>query len=137
VHTTFLAITLLVAAVDKRPTTYTVDPRLTTGPVENFRELFVDPVSLASQVSPATAADGGGRADLVIKNEMTAWGEVTVGSVKVGVIGPLTDGRIRDVPKGTYDVLVTYSNGFVSRRSIATVEPAVPADPAPAPAAQP
>ena len=49
-----LFLSLLLAAEEplRRPDTYTgVNPRLSTGPIENFREIYVDPAQAPAQLS--------------------------------------------------------------------------------------
>jgi hypothetical protein len=111
---------LLAADAAKRPDTYTLDPRLTAGPIENFRELFVDPTTVIPQLAPVADAEPGAVGDLAVKNDFTAMTEVSISGTKIGVLGALTDGVIRGVPKGTYDVVMRYANGFEHREQVST-----------------
>jgi hypothetical protein len=111
-----------------RPITYPVDPGLTGGAVENFRRLDVDPAAVASRISPSgpPAVPGGltgstpGKASLPIVNESSSWAEVTVGDLKIGIIGPYTAGAIHNVQPGTYKVSFLIQNGFRSTKEVST-----------------
>ena len=117
-----LFLSLLLAAEEplRRPDTYTVNPRLSTGPIENFREIYVDPAQAPAQLKPAEA-EGSGTSDLTIYNDMLGWGDVTVSGTKIGLLDSLTNGVIHGVPAGTYEVTLTYSNGFEKKLRISTM----------------
>ncbi len=53
----FLGFSTAVQAGPKRPVTFVADTRLTEGPAENFRELYVDPIKLSDMLSPLDDAD--------------------------------------------------------------------------------
>src|SRR5262245_25022871 len=69
---TALLLSLLLAAEEPlwRPDTYTVNPKLSTGPIENFREIFVDPAQAPGQLKPAEAQSG--TSDLSIRNDLSS-----------------------------------------------------------------
>jgi hypothetical protein len=116
-----LFLSLLLAAEEPRvrPDTYTVNPRYSTGPIENFRDVYVDPAQAPAQLKPSEAQ--GGTSDLSIRNEMMGWTEVTVGGTKIGTIDSLTTGVVRGVPAGTYEVVLRYSNGFEKKLRVSTM----------------
>ena len=116
-----LFLSLLLAAEEPRvrPDTYTVNPRLSTGPIENFREIYVDPAQAPAQLKPSEAQSGS--SDLSIRNDTMGWSEVTVGGTKIGTIDSLTTGVIHGVPAGTYDVVLRYSNGFEKKLRVGTM----------------
>ena len=116
-----LFLSLLLAAEEPRvrPDTYTVNPRYSTGPIENFREVYVDPGQTPAQLKPSEAQSG--TSDLAIRNELMGWTEVTVGGTKIGTIDSLTTGVIHGVPAGTYDVVLRYSNGFEKKLRVGTM----------------
>ena len=128
--TTLLLLTILQAQAQSqadatlptRPTTFMVDDRLSEGVVENFREIYLNPEGVGEQLSPASKADqSAATAVLPIMNDTSSWAEVVVGDVKVGVIGPLTNGAIRNVQPGTYEVKMTIMTGYSFSRKIQTV----------------
>ena len=126
-----------------------VDDRLSEGVVENFREVYLNPNGLDTQLSPVGQADvnpistadvptdesasdsaekvaptaaASSTAVLPIMNDTSSWAEVVVGDVKVGVIGPLTNGAIRNVQPGIYEVKMTIMTGYSFSRKIQTVD---------------
>jgi hypothetical protein len=115
----------------RRPDTYVGNPKFSTGPIENFRDVYVDPAVTPAQLKPSTA--GTGTSDLTVRNDLTGWAEVTISGQKIGVITALTAGVIHGVPSGTYDVLMHYSNGFDKRMQLTTASAvAAPAQSPPA-----
>jgi hypothetical protein len=143
------------ATLPTRPTTYVVDDRLSTGTIENFREIYVDASTLIDQLQPITeeaaaaesdttaTTEEGTEADpatkpaepvseigiLPILNDSSSWAEVVIGEVKVGAIGPLTNGAIHGLTAGTYAVNLTIMNGYSFTREVETVanqEPITP-----------
>ena len=161
--TTLLLLTILQAQAQSqadatlptRPTTFMVDDRLSEGVVENFREVYLNPNGLDTQLSPVSQADvtpvstadvptdenqdkdestsdsaekttptaaASPTAVLPIMNDTSSWAEVVVGDVKVGVIGPLTNGAIRNVQPGIYEVEMTIMTGYSFSRKIQTVD---------------
>jgi hypothetical protein len=115
-------LSLLFAGTEPvvRPDTYTVNPRLTTGPIENFRELYVDPAAVPAQLKPAEAQSGTAT-DLSVRNDLTSWTEVTIAGTKIGVLDALTNGVIHGVAAGTYDVVMHYPNGFEKKLRVNTM----------------
>lgn len=110
-----------------RPTTHPADLALTDGAVENFQRLYCDPATVASQLKPTTAAEGTGH--LYIRNNYTAWVDVSIGDIKIGRLQPLTVAVLHDLPAGSYDVAISVEKmQYVDTLSIATVtEAPIPA----------
>jgi hypothetical protein len=120
-----LFLSLLLAAEEPiwRPDTYpTVNPGLSTGTIENFREVFVDPAQAPGQLKPAEAHSG--TSDLSIRNDLTAWTEVTIAGTKIGVLDALQSGVIRGVTAGVYEVALHYPNGFEKKLKVTTMSAA-------------
>ncbi len=121
------------ASLPSRPTTYVVDDLLTNGAIENFRELYVDPVGLSKQLAPSSmpktvtveGAPGVGPSlkptgSLPVVNLASSYAEVEVNGTKVGVIGPLTNGAIHGVKTGEYSVKFTLQNGYSVTKVVMT-----------------
>jgi hypothetical protein len=83
---------------------YDVNPALTTGDADGFRKLYVDPAQLGSLLAPAQALGQGADDVLHVRNATSAWTELSVSGVKVGIIGPLATITLRGVQTGTYDI---------------------------------
>ena len=118
-----LFLSLLLAAEEplRRPDTYAgANPRYSTGPIENFRQVYVDPALAPAQLKPAEPK--GGMSDLTIYNDRQGWGDVTVSGTKIGLLDSLTNGVIHGVPAGAYDVTLHYSNGFEKKLRVSTVD---------------
>jgi len=49
-----LSALIMSASATKRPLTYPSDPLLTSGPMENFRDVYIDPHQAASLITPLT-----------------------------------------------------------------------------------
>lgn len=122
------------ATLPSRPTTYVVDDHLTNGAVENFRELYVDPVALGKKLTPTkaitapavegapgVAAKNRPTASLPIINLSSSYADVTINGTKVGRIGPLTNGAIHDVKSGEYEVGFKLQNGYELTKKVQTV----------------
>jgi hypothetical protein len=119
VQALFLSLLLTAEEPLRRPDTYTgVNPRYSTGPIENFRQVYVDPAQAPAQLKPAEPK--GGTSDLTIYNDRQGWGDVTISGTKIGLLDSLTNGVIHGVAAGTYDVTLTYSNGFVKNLRVST-----------------
>jgi outer membrane protein OmpA-like peptidoglycan-associated protein len=130
------------ATLPSRPTTYVVDDHLTNGPVENFRELYVDPAALGKKLSPKKAITAPGvdgapgiaakvkpTASLPIINLSSSYADVTVNGTKIGRIGPLTNGALHSVKAGVYEVGFKLQNGYELTKEVQTVsldKPLVP-----------
>jgi len=158
--TTLILLSILAAQAEPdatlptRPTTFVVDDRLSSGTVENFREIYIDASSLVDQLEPiaveveAAVIDDDTEAAmeegepalkpeppaaeigiLPILNDSSSWAEVVIGEVKIGVIGPLTNGAIHGIKAGNYQVQLTIMNGFSFTREVSTVENQEPISP--------
>lgn len=116
-----------------RPDTYQPSPGLTTGAIEQFRQLLVDPAAPAANLvpfaplqaslaadQPASAVFSPPTGDLVIANEHSAWARVRVGDMDIGILGPLTSGTLHDMKSGVYTVTMTYPNGFTLTEMVGT-----------------
>ncbi|MBL8619213.1 MAG: OmpA family protein [Deltaproteobacteria bacterium] len=104
-----------------RPTTYLVDDKVSEGKIENFRSLYVKP----DQVNGLIGADAKARAptlqSLPINNEFSSYAEISVDGVRIGVIDPMSNGAIHELPAGIYRVSFKLQNGYVEERSLRTV----------------
>jgi hypothetical protein len=120
---------LLIAALSSAPASeghhgfgiYDVNPDLTTGDLEYFREIFVSPDAFPTQVDPLESA-GDGFGVLEIENKTTASNVVHINGVKVGIVGPLTTAKIHRMKVGTYTVTQEAPNGFTYDKTVSTVE---------------
>ena len=107
-----------------RPTIFPADPALSNGTVDNFQRLYCDPNTIASELKPVTATAGKGH--LYIRNEYTAWADISVGEHNIGRLQPLTAGVIHDIPAGTYKVLISVEKmQYVDTNMIETLAEAV------------
>lgn len=101
---------------------YKVNPDLTTGRMEFFREVYVDADQIGNLIKPsqplpaASAATG----DLRIHNSATGWVVVSIGDLKIGKVGPLTTAVIHQVPSGFYDITTASANGFKVTQKLST-----------------
>lgn len=119
---------LLLAALSSAPASegqegfgiYAVNPDLTTGTLEFFREIYVSPDSFPTQVDPIEST-GEGFGTLEIENKTTASQLVHVNGVKVGVVGPLTTAKIHRMKQGVYTVKQEAPNGFTFEKKVPTV----------------
>lgn len=117
-----------------RPTTFVVDDKVSEGRIENFRALYVDPEALASGLRPSQAGAADRRLSLPIHNEFSSTAEISVEGQRVGLIAPLSNGAIHDLPAGTYAVSFRLENGYVETRAVRTVAIAGPIVPGGRPA---
>lgn len=165
-----LALALLLTGpsfaqdVPLRPLTYSLDPKLSEGPIANFLELYVNPETFVKELkaakppappvvevsteAPGEAPSEGGPSEegaateapaapavkpavspavnvpptgnLLVLNDRGSWADVSVNGSKVGKIGPHIYGVIGPVPSGTYDLSLTYANGYVWTGEVAT-----------------
>ncbi|MCB9746553.1 MAG: hypothetical protein H6740_28520 [Alphaproteobacteria bacterium] len=101
---------------------YEVNPDLTTGRMEFFREVYVDPATISESIKPKKALPAGGpkTGDLRIRNGANGWQEVRINDVRVGQVGPLTTAIIHDMPSGLYEVTLTMPNGFAYTSTVST-----------------
>lgn len=112
-----------------RPTTHILDDRVSTGRIENFRELYVNPAQVGESLDPVGRLGPvarmnnprGKSSSIPIVNETSSYAEVSVNGVKVGVIDALTNGAIHDVEPGLYEVTFGLQNGYEETRTVATL----------------
>lgn len=122
-----------------RPTTHPADPALSSGALENFQRIYVDPATIIGTLKPSTAGEGTGH--LYIRNEYNGWVDVTVAGEKIGRIQPFTTAALHDVAAGTYDVEISVERvQYIDSEKISTVAEALvltPGNPSAAVAADP
>lgn len=112
-----------------KPTTHILDDRVSTGRIENFRELYVNPAQIGESLKPkgklgpvARMSNPKGKsASIPIVNETSSYAEISVNGVKIGVIDALQNGAIHDVPAGTYEITFGLQNGYEEVRTVATL----------------
>jgi len=91
---------------------YAVNPDLTKGALSGFRQLHASAETLLGSLKPAAAVATSGTHVLEIENTALSSVEVLVNDTKVGILGPLTIGRIQDVGAGSYNVVMTHTTGY-------------------------
>jgi hypothetical protein len=99
---------------------YAVNPALTEGAVSGFRTLHASAETLLKSLKPVEAVATSGAHILEIQNTALSSVEVTVNDTKVGVLGPLTIGRIQDVGAGKYNVVMLHTTGYKQALSLST-----------------
>jgi outer membrane protein OmpA-like peptidoglycan-associated protein len=112
-----------------KPTTHILDDRVSTGIVENFRELYVNPAQVGKSLQPVGKLGPVGRmlspaakrASIPIVNETSSYAEVSINGVRIGVIDALQNGAIHDVPHGLYEVTFGLQNGYTETRTVHTL----------------
>jgi outer membrane protein OmpA-like peptidoglycan-associated protein len=107
--------------------TYPINPGLSTGPVERFYQVFVDPNEVAAVLKPVKPLDtcpcgeaSSAGWNLVVVNDRTGVAKVTVNKVVIGTLEPLETGVIHKVQPGYYEVALEYDNTFVAPVSLIT-----------------
>ena len=128
-----LAGTLLAApAYATNTKTFPVNPFYSTGAMENFRELYVDPDKFIGGLEPVAPLEGDAaqaNAQLRIVNDTIGFLVVTVNGVEVGVITAMVEGVLNGVKPGQYEVTVEMPNKLRTTYRLSTtagpkVEPA-------------
>ena len=112
-----------------KPTTHILDDRISTGRIENFRELYVNPAQIGESLKPKGKLGPvarmnnprGKSASIPIVNETSSYAEISVNGVKIGVIDALQNGAIHDVPPGLYEITFGLQNGYEETRTVATL----------------
>ncbi len=133
VSTLALAAALLAApAYATNTKTFPVNPYYSTGKMENFRELYVDPDKFVDGLEPVAPLEGeaAGPHVLRIMNDTIGFLIVTVNGVEVGVLTPMIEGVLHGVPAGQYEVTIEMPNKLRTTYKLSTTpapEPA-PAD---------
>ena len=97
---------------------YHHDTQLTTGRMEGFRHLYVDPATWPDAITPTSPASG--KATLVIDNPTSAWALLTVGGTQIGQVRPFDAVTIHDVAAGSYDVRFELPNRYAWTESVST-----------------
>jgi hypothetical protein len=139
VTTLALAAALFTApAFASNTTTFPSNPYYSTGTMENFRELYVDPDKFVGGLEPVAPLEGevDGPAQLRIMNDTIGFLIVTVNGVEVGVLTPMIEGVINGVKPGQYEVVIEMPNKLrTTYRLSTTAAPEAEAAPEAAPAA--
>jgi len=89
----------------------------------NAKELFTDERRAAAEAAVAKTGS------LPVVNTTSGWARITVGDIEIGVIGPLTNAVIKDVPSGIYKVDWENSTGYkwtTNARTIQWAGPLIP-----------
>ena len=115
------AMVMAHPSLPPRPTTYLVDDKVSAGRIENFRALYADPETLAAALRPTSAGRADKQLTLPINNEFSSYAEISVEGTRVGVIDPMSNGAIHDVPAGVYSVSFKLQNGYVETRLVRAV----------------
>ena len=116
----FVLFTLLTPAfAQENRNLYQDNPALTEGKLEDFRELYVDAESFASQVTPKEAAEGIGK--LVVYNRTSSPMELEINGVRVGLMHPATPAILHGMPAGSYEVSMTSLSNFKATKLVSTV----------------
>jgi hypothetical protein len=92
---------------------------LTTGRMEGFRRVTVDPAAWPDSAKPASNATGA-KADLWIENPTSASVETHVNGELIGIIPPHVDAVVKGVAGGTYKVDLKAPNGYPISTSATT-----------------
>lgn len=110
-----------------RTTTFVLDTTMSTGELENFREIWVSPKRLPESLEPvgqdpALAEAWGGEAatSLPIRNSRTSYATVSINGVKVGVVDALTNAAVHGVAPGLYEIHAVWQNGYEETTTVAT-----------------
>ncbi len=129
ITTLALAGALLAApAYASNTKTFPANPYYSTGSMENFRELYVDPDKFVAGLEPLPAAEGEAAVgtQLRIMNDTIGTLEVTVNGVEVGRLTPMIEGVLNNVKPGHYEVTIQMPNGMrTTYRLSTTAAPAV------------
>ncbi len=96
---------------------YDVNPTLTQGTAEGFRQLYVDPDKLGELLQPVEAVGDTADDRLEVENRTSAWTELTVSGVRVGIVGPLTSVVLHGVKPGAYETSQVGPTGFTTTRT--------------------
>ena len=99
---------------------YAVNPDLTEGALSGFRRLHASAETLLGSLKPAEAVATSGIHVLEIENTALSSVEVLVNDTKVGILGPLTIGRIQDVGAGSYNVVMIHTTGYKQAIPVST-----------------
>jgi hypothetical protein len=89
-----------------RPTTHPGDPNLTSGELENFREIYFEKDAILKMFG----AKKGASTSLPIINKTTGWVDVEYKGKKIARLQPLTTAVVHGVPEGEYEVIIHVEN---------------------------
>jgi outer membrane protein OmpA-like peptidoglycan-associated protein len=110
-----------------RTTTFVLDTTMSTGSMENFREIWVSPKRLPETLAPvgqdaalAEAWGSEGATSLPVRNTRTSYATVSINGVKVGVVDALTNAAVHGVAPGLYEIHAVWQNGYEETRTVAT-----------------
>lgn len=121
----FVLFTLLTPAfAQESRNLYQDNPALTEGKLEDFRELYVDAETFASQVTPKEAAEGTGK--LVVYNRTSSPMELEINGVRVGMMHPATPAILHGMPAGSYEISMTSLSNFKATKIVSTVPEEAP-----------
>ena len=117
---------------------YETNAEFTTGEVAGFRSLHASADAIRKALKPTAAKTAAGVHTLELENTALSSVDVVVNGTKIGILGPLTIGRIHDVGAGEYSVVMHHLNGFVQNFKTSTIaaktaSPETPATPAETP----
>ena len=120
-----LALFAALAFARPQVQTFQVDRQYTPAPFAGLERLYVDPATTtamlhgsATPVAGEHVLDAPGHGQLVFTNPMSNWGEVTVGGVKIGTIGPYATMTLDGFGVGFYAVDVGVSTGLTRHFSV-------------------
>lgn len=116
-------LTLISVALATHVPTFALDPLYTKAPFAGFEALVVEPSVAIPQMKSVAApsarservangAEAGANA-VVFTNPANNWADLTLGGVKVGSIGPYATVRMDGVPRGTYELNLVFTTGYV------------------------
>jgi hypothetical protein len=116
-------LTLIGVALATHVPTFAIDPLYTKAPFAGFEALVVEPSVAIPQMKQVAApgprlervangAEAGANA-VVFTNPANNWAELSLGGVKVGNIGPYATVRMEGVPRGSYELSLAFTTGYV------------------------
>ena len=125
-----IALFAAIALANPQVKTFEADRQYTAAPFAGLERLYVDPATTVGLVAALPAAPAGehvldapGHGQLVFTNPMSNWGEVTVGGVKIGTIGPYATMTLDGFAPGFYAVDVGVSTGLTRHFAVEVAKP--------------
>ncbi|MCB9780739.1 MAG: OmpA family protein [Alphaproteobacteria bacterium] len=133
-HANSTHVTSVDNGIVLRPDTYLVDTRNSAPPVENFTDVYVDPMTLAERLKPAappaaptppagqpaSAPSFPPKGVLPIINKRLGEATITVNDIEIGQVHSLTEAALHDVKWGCYDVQFAYEDDSVHKEQLCT-----------------
>ncbi len=118
----FAACLLASPAFASNTKTFPNNPYYSTGTMENFRELYVDPDKFVAGLEPVAPLEGEAqeKAQLRIMNDTIGFLIVTINGVEVGVLTPMIEGVLNDIKPGTYEVTIEMPNKMRTTYKLST-----------------